>query len=229
MSYGQTPGGEQEDPAGGFGGPPPYPGQAGTGAGATGGWEPGQQAPPGYGQPGYGQAPYGQPGYGSPGAPPPAYRGLGVIASICGVLFNLILGLPTALVGRRYGKKVTELWARGDVQGAIGASRKARAWLIASIVLDVLGLILTVVVIAQSSSQGAFTHPSAVAASIKTQLQQRLSDKSSQYYQPGVTVTSVVCTASGTKTDHCVDTFSNGQTGTETAVISGNGASYSTR
>jgi hypothetical protein len=119
-----------------------------------------------------------QPGSAPPGAPPSTYRGWGIAASICGVLFNLILGFPTALIGRRYGKKVTELWARGDVQAAIGASRKARAWLIASIVLSVLGLILTVVVIAASASRGDSNH---------------------------------------------------GQTGSETAVISGNGASYSTR
>ncbi|HWG15676.1 MAG TPA: CD225/dispanin family protein, partial [Streptosporangiaceae bacterium] len=47
-----------------------------------------------------------------------------------------------------YGRKVTELWARGDVPGAISASRKARAWLIASIVLDVIGLVLSVVLVA---------------------------------------------------------------------------------
>ena len=67
-----------------------------------------------------------------------------------------------------------------------------------------------------------------VAASIKTQIQQRLSDPSSQYYEKGVTVTSVVCTPSGTNTDSCVDKFSNGQTTSETAVISGNGSSYTT-
>jgi hypothetical protein len=67
-----------------------------------------------------------------------------------------------------------------------------------------------------------------VAASIKTQIQQRISNPSSQYYEPGVTLTSVVCTSSGTNIDHCIDTFSNGQTATETAVISGNGTSYTT-
>jgi hypothetical protein len=204
MSCGQAPGGEQEDPAG---------------------QRPGSGSPPGYGR----QA-YGQPGYAPPAAPPSTYRGWGIAASICGVLFNLILGFPTALIGRRYGKKVTELWARGDVQAAFSASRKARAWLIASTVLSGLGVILTVVVVAAAStSRGDFNHPAAVAASIKTQLQQRISTSSSQYYEPGVTVTSVVCRSSGTHTDRCADTFSDGQTGSETAVISGNGASYSTR
>ena len=183
------------------GAPPPYPGQ-----------DPGQ--------PGYGMLP--------PGPPPRRYRAWGIIAAICGVLFNIILGLPAALIGSRHGKKVTELWASGDVPGAISASRKARTWLIASTVLDVIGLIVSVVLITQLSSQSNFNHPSAVAASIKTQIQQRISNPSSQYYEPGVTLTSVVCTSSGTNTDHCVDTFSNGQTATETAVISGNGTSYTT-
>jgi hypothetical protein len=76
---------------------------------------------------------------------------LGITAAICGVLFNLILGFPTALIGQRYGRKVTELWAGGDGPGAVSASRKARAWLIASVVLDVIGIILSVVLIAQGS------------------------------------------------------------------------------
>lgn len=87
-------------------------------------WEPGQQASPGYGPPGYGAPP--------PGPPPRTYRAWGIIAAVCGVLFNIILGLPAALIGSRQGKKVAELWASGDVQGAISASRKARTWLIAS-------------------------------------------------------------------------------------------------
>jgi hypothetical protein len=176
----------------------------------------GEQEGPAGPRPEFGAPPAypGQPGYASPGAPPPTYRAWGTTATVCGVLF----------------KKVTELWARGDPQAAISASRKTRAWLIASIVLDVIGLVLSVVlVVAQAaSSRSDFNHPTAVAGSIKTQLQQRLSDKSSQYYEPGVTVTSVVCTPTGASTDRCTDTFSNGQTGTETAVISGNGTSYST-
>ena len=216
MSYGQFPGGKQDGPAGQgpvFGAPPPYPGQAD------------------YSQADYSQAGYGQPGYGMlpPGPPPRTYRAWGIIATICGVLFNLILGLPAALIGRRHGRKAAGLWASGDVQAAITASRRARAWLIAATVLDAIGLILSVALIAQaSSSQSNFNNPSVVAASIKAQVQQRLSSPSSQYYQPGVTLSSVVCTSSGTNTDRCVDTFSNGQPATETAVISGNGTSYTT-
>ena len=90
---------------------------------------------------------YGHPpgGHALPGAPPPAYRAWVTTAVICGVLFNIILGLPTALIGRIYSTKVTELWTRGDGPGAISASRKARAWLITSIALDVIGLVLSIV------------------------------------------------------------------------------------
>jgi hypothetical protein len=169
----------------------------------------------------------GQPGYGQPGSTPPTYRAWGIIAVICGALFNLILGVPTALVGRRYGREVPQLWASGDVQAAVRASRKARAWLIASGVLDVLGIILLIVIITQTSSSN-FNNPSVVAASIKTLVQQRLSDSSGPDYVPGVTVTSVVCTPFGTNTDHCVIRLSTGDTTTRTATISGNGRRYTT-
>jgi Interferon-induced transmembrane protein len=195
MSYGHTPGAEQEHPT----------------------------------SLRYGQPESGMPGYAPAAPPPPAYRAWAIVAGIGGVLFNVILGVPAAIIGGRYSKKVTELWADGHGQAAISASRKARAWLIASTVFDTIGIILLVVFIMQtSSSQSNFSSPSVVAASIKTQLQHALSSPSSQAYEPGVTVTSVVCTPSGTNTDHCVDTFSTGQTLTETAVISGNGTSYTT-
>ena len=169
----------------------------------------------------------GQSGYGQPGSAPPAYRGLGIIALVCGALFNVILGVPAALIGRRYGREVSRLWASGDVQAAVGASRKARTWLVASGVVDVLGIILLVVISTQTSSSN-FNNPSVVAASLKTQIQQRLSDSSGSDYDPGVTVTSVVCTTSGTNTDRCVVRVSTGETETTTATISGNGTSYTT-
>lgn len=162
-------------------------------------------------------------------AAPPAYRAWGIVALICGVLFNTVLGFPAALIGRRYGRQVPGLWANGDVQAAVSASRKARGWLIASTVLDAIGIIaLVVIVMNPSGSQSNYNNPSVVAASIKAQVQQRLSDKSGQYYSPGLTVKSVVCTPSGTDTDRCVLTLSTGQTVTNTAVISGNGTSYKT-
>jgi hypothetical protein len=108
-----------------------------------------------------------------------------------------------------------------------------RVWLIASTVLGAIGLVgiivFAVLIGHTSSSQPDYNSPSVVAASIKTQVQQRLSDKSGQYYEPGVTVTSVVCTPSGNSTDHCVITLSNGVTGTATAVILGNGTGFRTQ
>jgi hypothetical protein len=156
------------------------------------------------------------------------YRAWWIAAIICGVLFNVILGVPAAVIGRRHSKEVSQLWASGDVQAAVRASQKARAWLVASSVFDVLGIILVALVIIAHTSGPNFDSPSAVAASIKTETQQRLSDSSGPYYDPRVTVTSVVCTSSGINTDRCVVRLSNGQDWTKTATISGYGTGYST-
>jgi hypothetical protein len=168
-----------------------------------------------------------QPGYGQPGSMPPTYRAWGIIAFICAALFNLILGGPAAYVSRRYSDSVPPLWANGDLHAAVMASRKARAWLIASGVLDMLGIIVTIVIFTHMSSSN-YNNPSAVASSIKTLVQQQISDSAGPDYVPGVTVTSVVCTPSGTDTDHCVITFSTGDVVTKTATISGHGTSYAT-
>jgi hypothetical protein len=165
------------------------------------------------------------------GSQPPAYLGWSIVAIICGVLFNLILGAPAGFVARRHGQQVRTLWAAGDQPGATKASRSARIWAIVSTVLDALGLVVFVVVIVlgSSSAQSGFHNPATVAGSIKTLIQKRLSDPSSQYYSPGVKVTSVVCTPAGTNTDTCVETLSNGQSSSETAVISANGQNFVTR
>jgi hypothetical protein len=157
------------------------------------------------------------------------------IAAVGGVLFSLILGFPTAMIALQHSRKVGPNWATGNLQAAITASRKARTWVIVSTVLDLLGvaLIALIALIVSSAhtanSTSNFNNPAVVAASIKTQLQKRISDPSSSFYAAGVTVTSVVCTPAGSNTDHCVDTFSNGQTASETAVISSNGQSFITR
>lgn len=176
MSYWNTTG-EQDDPAGPpppppeFGAPPPYPGQAGP-AGPPG-WPPGPQVPPGYGPPTYGPPTYYPPGYGPPmyappGPPPATYTGWAVSTIIGGVLFSLLVGLPTALVGRSYGAKVNRLYASGDLAGAYRASRKARGWLTASTVFDLLGLVLLVFlfIIPASSSPVSFSTKSVVPASV---------------------------------------------------------------
>ena len=109
----------------------------------------------------------------------------------------------------------------------------SRVWLIGSAALGAIGLIgiivCTALIVHPSGSQPNYNNPSVVAASIKAVVQQRLSDQSGQYFEPGVTVTSVVCTPSGTSTDHCVTTLSNGVTFTNTAVILGNGTGLRTQ
>jgi len=108
-----------------------------------------------------------------------------------------------------------------------------RVWLIGSTVVGAIGLIgiivCTVLIMHTSSSQPNYNNPSVVAASLKALVQQRLSDQSGQYFEPGVTVSSVVCTPSGTSTDHCLTALSNGVTFTNTAVISGNGTGFRTQ
>jgi hypothetical protein len=108
-----------------------------------------------------------------------------------------------------------------------------RVWLIGSTVVGAIGLIgiivCTVLIMHTSSWQPDYNNPPVVAASLKALVQQRLSDQSGQYFEPGVTVTSVVCTPSGTSTDHCLTTLSNGVTFTNTAVILGNGTGFRTQ
>jgi hypothetical protein len=242
MSYGNTPGDGQPDPAGQQPGPfQPTPEPAPMSpedpyGGASGQPGPPSYPQPGYGQPGYGEGSYTPPGYaaGPAGQEPPTHLAWAWIAAAGGVLFSLILGFPTAMIALNHARKVRPSWQAGNMQAAINASRKARTWAIVSTILDVLGIGILAIVIASahtagSSSSSNFSNPSVVAASIKTQLQKRISNPTSQYYLAGVSVTKVVCTPAGNNTDNCVDTLSNGQTATETAVVSSNGESYVTR
>jgi hypothetical protein len=238
----QAPHQDQTVAAGAYGGQPgqqapPYSGQPGYGQPPSG--QPGYGPPPsgqpeyaqaGYGQPGYAAPGYGQPGYGagSYGTPPPNYLIWARIAAAGGVLFSLILGFPSALVAMSYGRKVRPQWESGQQQAAAAASRKARTWAIVATALDALGVVLLIVIIAAAAGSSNFNNPAVVAASIKTKLQQRIDNPASKFYDPGVKVTSVVCTRAGAHTDNCVDHFSNGQTATEVAVISNNGNSYLT-
>jgi len=176
--------------------------------------------PPASGMPGYGAPPFGQ--------QPPAHLIWARIAAVGGVLFNLILGLPSALIAMRHARLVRVHWEAGNQAAAVSESRKARTWSIVATVFDALGIVLLVILIGASGSASNFNNPAVVAASIKTDLQERVSDPGSQYYVPGLKVTSVVCKSAGTDTDRCVDYFSNGQTASETAVISDNGQRYVT-
>jgi hypothetical protein len=190
----------------------------------------GGPVPSGYAMPRGGQPGYGLPGGAPAGPPPPTYQAWRIIASVCGLLFNVILGLPAARVGGRYSNKAAELWASGDEQAAASASRKARGWLTAATVLDAIGLVVFLVLLPQVlSSPPNFNNPPAVAASIKSQLNQRLSDPNNLTSIFGVTVTSAVCAPSGASTDHCVVTLSSGQTFATTAVILDHGKGFRTQ
>jgi hypothetical protein len=165
------------------------------------------------------------------GPPPPAYLGWATAAIISGALFNTILGLPAGILARRQGRRVWPLWQAGDQQGAMKASRSARLWAVLSTALDGLGVVVIALVIALGGigSQSPFNSPSAVAASLKTQLQKRLSNPASRYYSPGVKVTSVVCTRTGTNIDTCTVALSDGRSSSVKAVISDDGRRWVTR
>jgi len=162
-AYGQQPGYGQQPP---YGGQPMY-GQPGYGPSPYGGQ-------PGYGMPAYPQPGYGQPMYPPSGPQPPTYGAWAVTAIIGGVLFSLLIGLPTAIVGLNYGSKVNKAWAAGDVQGAASASRKARGWLTASTIFEALGVILVIFLFTRiSSSATGFTGNTSVApvpAAVQSQM-----------------------------------------------------------
>ncbi|GLY29208.1 CD225/dispanin family protein [Kineosporia sp. NBRC 101731] len=141
--YGQAAGDGQQPPYGQspYGGQPPY----------------GQQPPPGqpYGQspPPYGQTPYHQGAYGqSPNQPwqqtgqphgnPYALRP-NIPTYLAGaILVTLFCCLPTGIASIVYAAQVNSRLAAGDVAGAQQSSDKARTWMIASIVLGLVGVIL---------------------------------------------------------------------------------------
>ena len=102
--------------------------------------------------------------YTPPGPPPPAYTGWAISALVGGVLFSLLVGLPTAIAGKVYGTKVARLWASGDVQGAYSASRRARGWLTASTVFDLLGLVLVVFLLVSHTSSAPVYYSSTTVA-----------------------------------------------------------------
>jgi hypothetical protein len=223
-------------------GPPTYPPYPQSAYGQPG------YGPPIYGQPMYPQPGYGPPIYGQPGPQPPTYRAWGVTATVSGVLFSLLLGLPTAIVGVTYGSKVTKAWASGDVQGAYNASRKARGWLTASTVFDAIGFVVVVLLLALTVTHGsgapASFNPSGTFSTplqeqqeqiqsgvgqtpIQEQMEQRLVSQSDPFPSaPGLTIKSVICRPAGPDSQTCTWTTSDGQTKTLT-IPSVNPASLS--
>jgi hypothetical protein len=152
---------------------------------------------------------------------------------LLGVAFGLVLFSITAiaLFVRKARSQRNATMSYGDAPEPPAPTY--RVWIIGSAAVGAIGVVGIIVCLAllgyASGSQPNYNNPSVVAASIKALTQQRLSDQSGQYYEPGVTVTEVVCAPSGTSTDHCVVTLSNGQIVTTTAVILENGTAYRTQ
>lgn len=87
-----------------------------------------------------------------PGPRPPDYRTWVIAAVIGGILFSVIAGAPAGLVALHYSRRVVRYWDSGDGQGAAGASRRARGWVIVSACSDLLGCLLVSVIIARGGT-----------------------------------------------------------------------------
>jgi len=90
------------------------------------------------------------PQYGAWQPQPPDYRAWAIAAIAGGVLFSLLIGMPLGLIAQRNSRRVRSRSESGDHDGAARASRSARSWAIASIVFDVLGLLLVIVLFSHS-------------------------------------------------------------------------------
>jgi Interferon-induced transmembrane protein len=90
------------------------------------------------------------PQYGAWQPQPTDYRAWVIAALVGGVLFSLLIGMPLGLIAQRNSRRVRGMWESGDHDGALRASRSARSWVIASMVFDVLGLLLVIVLFSHS-------------------------------------------------------------------------------
>jgi hypothetical protein len=117
----------------------------------------GNPPPDPYGQPGqYGQYPTsGSAQYGEPaqyGAPPPNYRGWAITSIVLGVIFFGLIGLILGIIATVQSGKVNQRFTSGDLNGAARASRTTRTLCIVTTVLEVIGLLLIIIVIASHGS-----------------------------------------------------------------------------
>lgn len=107
----------------------------------TGGGDP---DPPGYDAPPSGLPPSGQPPCGSPAYGTPAYggvaydpgRGRGAMGAPPPSF------LPFGIVSIVYAAQVNSKYASGDYSGAVGSSRRARNWAVASVVSAVIFVVI---------------------------------------------------------------------------------------
>jgi interferon-induced transmembrane protein len=97
-----------------------------------------------------------QAGYGAPpdsaGAAPRTYLRWAIAATVGGVLFCLIGGVPTGLASVYFARQVIPRWQAGDQQGARSAAAKARVWAIVSTVADVLGFFVAIYLISSGAA-----------------------------------------------------------------------------
>jgi Interferon-induced transmembrane protein len=117
----------------------------------------GNPPPDQYGQPGqYSQYPASDsPQYGAPaqyGAPPPSYRGWAITSIVLGVIFFGLIGLILGIIATVQSGRVRSRWTSGDPEGAARASRITKTLCIVTTVLEVIGLLLIIVVIASHGS-----------------------------------------------------------------------------
>jgi hypothetical protein len=160
MTYGSTPASGDSDPR-----EPGYtsdPNSQQPSYGQPGHGEPGYGQQPGYGEPGYGQEPgyaqgppFGQPpaygqGYGpygtgydpqssygqAPARPPTTYLPFAIV--------SLLFFWPASIASIIFATQVKSRWNRGDYQGALVASKRARLWAIVSVVVGIIVIILYV-------------------------------------------------------------------------------------
>ncbi len=118
--------------------PPPPPDSGGTG---------GYNAPPPYGA--------GPPGSGGPGgynAPPPYGGGMGAGPPdnklVWSILVTIFCCLPLGIVAIIKSAEVNSKWASGDAAGAQQSAAEAGKWIKWSVILGVIGIVISVVVYA---------------------------------------------------------------------------------
>jgi hypothetical protein len=139
-------------PGYGYGTPPPDYGQQGYGQQGYG--------QPDYGQPAYGQQGYGQPGYDvgyppapggfgppPPGAPVPNYLWQSIVITVVSFLTCswFLIGFIIGIVAIVFGSRVNNLTQRGDIQGALSASRTAKTLCIVSGVMLAINIVLSII------------------------------------------------------------------------------------
>lgn len=110
----------------------PPPGGGGYGPPGGGGYGP----PPGYGYPG-GTGGYMPPGRGPAGPQPPSYL-------VGAILATLFCCLPFGVVSIVYAAQVSSKYNAGDFYGATESSKKAKAWMIASILVGLVIILIYV-------------------------------------------------------------------------------------